>query len=544
MTVTADAPAAAPASESTAPAPVPTGLAAILGSGDHKVVGRLWLVVAMVQLVLVGVVNLLVSAERIDSSSFDVLGKHWIVQADTFRFVGLVFLFVLPLTIAVATTIVPLQVGAATLAFPRAAAAAAWTFLLGGGLMVAAYAIHGGPDGTDAKGNALFAASFVLVLLALLVAWTCIATTVIAMRTRGMRLARVPLFAWSALIAGTVWVLTVPVLLGLAVLSYLDVRYHGYLGDGAATTYARIAWAFGTPAVYALAIPVLGFVGSVVPVFFQTRHQQHRQALGLIGAFGALSVGAWTIPSLTGATRWLYEGPWIVVSFAVLVPILGLLGLWALTARQGKLSFGSPLLYAAFATVLLLLGAAAGAVEAIKPIKTSVRGPGTPLYGTAWSSGILALVALAATTAMVGAIVYWAPKLLGRRLPEAGSGLVAVLLFLGSLVVGLPDLVAGFLGATSSARFAPAEHASTIEHVFLVGTIGNALLLLAGGLFVALLLKASLGGGAPEADPWHGHTLEWATASPPVTGNFTELPAITSEAPLYDARHRPEEADA
>ena len=184
-----------------------------------------------------------------------MLGKHWIVQADTFRFVGLVFLFVIPLTIAVATVIVPLQVGASTLAFPRAAAAAAWTYLLGGGLLVAAYAIHGGPDGTDARGNALFVVAFVLVLLALLLAWICIATTVVTLRTTGMRLTRVPLFAWSALVAGSVWVLTLPVLIGLAVLSYLDVRYHGFFGADAASGYARIAWAFGTPAVYAMAHP-------------------------------------------------------------------------------------------------------------------------------------------------------------------------------------------------------------------------------------------------------------------------------------------------
>ena len=124
----------------------------------------------------------------------------------------------------------PLQVGASTVAFPRAAAAAAWTYLLGGGLLVAAYAIHGGPDGTDARGNALFVSAFVLVLLALLIAWICIATTVVTLRTTGMRLTRVPLFAWSALVAGSVWVLTLPVLIGLAVLSYLDVRYQGILG--------------------------------------------------------------------------------------------------------------------------------------------------------------------------------------------------------------------------------------------------------------------------------------------------------------------------
>ena len=43
-------------------------------------------------------------------------------------------------------------------------------------------------------------------------------------------------------------------------------------------------------------------------------------------------------------------------------------------------------------------------------------------------------------------------------------------------------------------------------------------------------------GEGPGDDPWDGHTLEWATSSPPAIGHFASLPPITSEA-LYDARH-------
>ena len=61
--------------------------------------------------------------------------------------------------------------------------------------------------------------------------------------------------------------------------------------------------------------------------------------------------------------------------------------------------------------------------------------------------------------------------------------------------------------------------------------------------FVGLLLGAARSRDLPGDDPWGGHTLEWATSSPPPVGNFASLPPITSEAPLYDARHA-EEAPA
>jgi cytochrome c oxidase subunit 1 len=39
------------------------------------------------------------------------------------------------------------------------------------------------------------------------------------------------------------------------------------------------------------------------------------------------------------------------------------------------------------------------------------------------------------------------------------------------------------------------------------------------------------------ADPWGANSLEWWTTSPPPHHNFTSLPAIRSERPVFDARH-------
>jgi heme/copper-type cytochrome/quinol oxidase subunit 1 len=543
MTVTADAPAAAPASETTTAALAPTGFAAVLGSGDHKVVGRLWLVAALAHMALVGVVSVLLSAERVDSGVFDVLGADWVVQAETFRFIAGIFLFALPLTIGLALVVVPLQVGASTIAFPRAAAGAAWTYLLGGGLLLGAYAIDGGPGGTDVDGIELFLVAFGLVVLSQVVAWICLVTTVFALRAPGLRVTRVPLFAWSIVVAGGVWLLTLPVLTGLSVLSFLDVRYDGFLGSTETALHDRIAWVFHPPTLYALAIPALGIIGSIIPVFGQTRHQRHRVAIGLIGAFGALTLGAWTAPSLEGDLPWLYDGPWVVVSIAALVPVLGLVGLWALTLRQGRPVLKSPLLFAVAALLLLLLGLAAGGVQAIEAVETIVDGPSTTLFGTAWSTGVTALLLLATATALLGGVVYWAPMVVGSLVPEGGARLVATLVFLGTAVGCIAELAAGLLGQPGTVALAAAEHTGALETLGLTTTVADGALVAGGLLFVLLLARAAASATDPGDDPWSGHTLEWATASPPPVGNFASLPKITSEAPLYDARHG-QEADA
>ncbi len=66
------------------------------------------------------------------------------------------------------------------------------------------------------------------------------------------------------------------------------------------------------------------------------------------------------------------------------------------------------------------------------------------------------------------------------------------------------------------------------------GAIAVAILTIAG---VLLLLRGFTKGELAGDDPWEGHTLEWATTSPPPDGNFTApLPEITSDRPLLDLR--------
>lgn len=550
MTVTEDAPAAAPAAlEPPAATPAPTGLAAILGSGDHKVVGRLWIVASLFHLLLAGLAALAVAAEKIDLSGVDLVDADWLGPLYAYRSIAAAFLFLLPLTIGLATAIVPLQVGASTIAFPRAATAAVWTYLLGGGLLVGAFAIQGGPFGTDVDGVRLFVASFALVLIAQVVAWVCIATTVLSLRVPGLSMVRVPLFAWSNLIAATVWIITLPVLAGITALAYLDVRYgggQGIFGGGQATLYPRIAWAFGTPAVYAFAIPALGVVGTVLPVFAQARHQQHRIAQGLIGAFGALSVGAWAVPGYGSEPyHWLYEGPWVVVSFAIVLPVLGLLGLWGLTAMKGKLSLGSPLLFGVAALLMLVVGLLAGAVQAVEPLETMVDGDGgTPLYGTSWSSSVAAYIGLATAIALLGAVVFWAPKLVGRLFPESATRAIALVLLAGTVLWAFPELIAGLMGQPALPLAEILDNVSTIEGLNIATLLGGVVLALGLAGLLALFVSAARSDELPGDDPWAGHTLEWATSSPPPVGNFASLPEITSEAPLYDARHRSEEGSA
>ena len=538
MTVT-EAPRDAAVEAAAAPslsAP-PTGLAAVVGSGDPRTIGKLFVGTSLLFLIASGVAGALVGFEQYDSAGSEIFGADTAVRVFTLHSTAALFLGVLPLLLGLATVVVPLQVGSSTVAFPRATAAAYWVWLVAGGLVLASYAIDGGPFGTELDAVGLYVAGLIAVVVALAVATVSVVTTVATLRAPGMSLRRTPLFSWSVLVGGSVWLLTLPVLAGMLLLAFVDLRYgqQQFMG-GSAGVYDRVAWMFWQPTLYVVAVPALGIIADVVPVFARRRHQRHRTAMFLLGAAAALGFGAWaqlgaSVDGSTASAPWLFELPWIAVGFAAIVPVLGLLGLWTATLFAGKIRFGTPLVLSLFAGLLLFVGIAAGGATVIDALD---------LDGTTWMTAQATLVLLGSLLAGLAGVAFWAPKLYGKLLPDGATRLGGTLVFLGALLAAVPQAVAGLL---SQGRFVAGGVAAvdggdldTVELLDLLSAVGLAVVVL-GGLVVALTLAKRRSGEGPGDDPWDGHTLEWTTASPPAVGHFATVPEITSEAPLYDARH-------
>ncbi len=545
MTVT-EAPRAAAPEAAPAPslAPQPTGLAAIVGSGDPRTIGKLFIGTSLLFLLVSGVSGAFASAQQ---ATIDVTGPDafdaGLARLATLHATAGLFLGVLPLLLGLATAVVPLQIGAATVAFPRASAAAFWTWLTAGGIVLASYALGGGPFAPGSKDTAtsLYVAALAVVVIALTVATVSVVTTVLTLRAPGMSLRRTPLFSWSMLVAGSVWVLTLPVLGALLLLSYVDLNYGKQFLGGAGGLFNHIGWTLWQPTLYAFAVPALGIVADVVPVFARRRHQSHRGAMFLIGLYGALAFGAWAMPGFTldgsgnPPTPWANEFPWMVVGFLAVLPVLGLLALWTLTLVAGRPRLGTPLVLSLFAGFLLLAGTAAGAATGIDTLG---------LAGTSWMTAQSEVVLAGALVAALAGISFWAPKLYGKLLPDGLMRLAATLLFLGALAAGVTLAIAGTLDqfrlAGGGIIHVASADVDTVKMLDQIAAGGLAVATLGGLLALgAIVARKRTGPEGPGDDPWDGHTLEWTTTSPPPVGNFASLPEITSEAPLYDARYGP-----
>jgi heme/copper-type cytochrome/quinol oxidase subunit 1 len=536
-----------------------TSVVRVLTTSDHKVIGRLLVGSSLLGLLIVGALGAVLGFERIDGDG-TVLPDDALTQLFAGYRVGLVEAAVLPLLLGVCVLAVPLQLGARSLAFPRVAAAGFWAWLGGIVLVIVALANNGGPFGGQADMVGLYLAGNALALIGLTAVAATVATSVLTTRAPGMRMRRVPLFSWGALVASLGLVLVLPVAVGVHVYLYVDYQY---TRDGFGGSSGILDWTFYLltgPVLPLFALPAVGFVAELIPVVLRKRLPMRFVALAGLGLVGVAALAGVTQQDVINVP-WRGEGLSFehirakigdVITFGVLVllPLVGLLLVLAIGAFAAKpekrgAKVPKPNLIAPFGLAFagiqfVVLGIAASALNSIDDLG---------LQGTVFEEGATVAVVYGAVAAGLGAVAYWIPKLTGRTLPtKAIAGLTP--LALGAAALGsIPYLVAGFTDQPGSAAVysndGPGELLNTLA------AVGHALMFLVVLLFAGLVIPAFLGltgasGGADAAsdNPWDAHTLEWGSPSPAPADNYADTPTVMSPEPLLDLKAAPDFATA
>lgn len=516
--------AADAADSAVRPYVAPTGLAAWLTTGDHKRIGRLYIGFALLLGLATAVVGGLLSLERLDSATV-VLPEDSVGQMLSLYRIGFPFLVVVPLLLGLAIAVVPLQVGAQGIAFPRAAALSFWGWLLGGGLVIGAYAANGGPGGGNSEAVKLFLTAFALLLLSLVTAAICLATTVITGRPAGMRVDRVPAFAWSALVWAAGLVLSLPVVLGIVILLAIDHRYGRAVFGGNFGVAKYIDMAIRQPQIYLYVVPVLGIVGDIVATLTRARQAMRGVLFGGIGLAVLLGVGVDMQQSTNPDVR--NQFLFIAASVAFVLPVVMVLGWSALALKNGKVKATASLAFAMLSLLLLLAAAAAGALTGFESLD---------LVGSAWENGHFNLVLGAGVLGGLAGLFHWWPKLTGKLVSDALAKLLVLPALGGVVLISVLELGLGIVDGVPADRLK--ETGSDLgEAAGVAGLVGQLLVLLAVLGAAGLLLRSWKNGEDAGDDPWDGQTLEWATTSPAPVANFAEATVVRSPEPLFDLKH-------
>jgi cytochrome c oxidase subunit I len=536
-------------SDVVAPVPVPhdavrpRGLGVWLTTTDHKRIGLMY-ITSSLAFFLVAVTFAMLMKTQLIRPDNTLLSPEEYNQIFSMHGTTMVFLFAMPMLIGLANYLVPLQIGARDMAFPRMNAVSYWVFLFGGLLLYSSFLFGGALDtGWFSYATLTLKAysphdgvTFWTVSLALLGASSIMGAvnfivTCLRFRARGMGLWQMPIFSVATFINSFLILFAFPSLTAAIAMLYLDRQYGTSFfdpaGGGDPVIWQHLFWFFGHPEVYILVLPAFGIMSEVVPVFSRKPLFGRESMIVMLAIIGFLGFVVWAHHMFATGLPTLFNVIMAGTSMLIAIPTGVKIFNWLATMWGGALRFKTPLLFACGLIALFTIGGITGVMQAAVPFDWQVE-------DTYFIVGHLHNVLIAGTVfAVFAGIYYWFPKVTGRLLNDRIGKVQFWMTVVGFSVTFLPMYALGLMGMPRRVyTYAPDVGWGTLN---LISSVGGYFLAASFLLLIYNLVRSARRGEVAGDNPWHAWTLEWAASSPPPHGNFTALPPIHSERPLWDA---------
>jgi cytochrome c oxidase subunit I len=531
-----------------------------LFSTNHKDIGTMYLVFAIVAGLIGGAMSGLIRWELAEPGIGPLLSLPWIHDVEaakhhydvlvTYHGLIMIFFMVMPAMIGgFGNWFVPLMIGAPDMAFPRMNNISFWLLPVSFTLAMISFLVPGAGDHNGFGGGwTLYAPlstnwgngqayhdgpamDFLILSLHIAGASSILGainfiTTIFNMRAPGMTLHRMPLFVWSILV--TVWllVLALPVLAGALTMLLTDRNFHTNFfnpaGGGDPVMYQHLFWFFGHPEVYILILPAFGMVSQIVSTF------SRKPVFGYLGmAYAMVSIGligfvVWAHHMYTVGMGLDLEAYFIAATMVIAVPTGIKIFSWIATMWGGSIDFKVPMLWAMGFIFLFTIGGVTGVMLANSGFDTSAH---DTYFVVAHFHYVLSL---GAVFGIFGGFFYWIPKMSGYRYNGFLAGLQFWIMFIGVNVIFMPQHFLGYQGAPRRHVDYPDAYAPWN----LVSSYGYAITAVGVLLFLVVLVEMFLVKRKAGANPWGegANTLEWSLSSPPPFHQFNELPVIKPDA--------------
>jgi cytochrome c oxidase subunit 1 len=573
----------------TAPKVEETGLWSWLTTIDHKRIAKLYGVTSFILFLFGGLEALLIRIQLARPQN-DVVDAQRYNELFTMHGTTMIFLVLMPLSVAFFNLLVPLQIGARDVAFPRLNAFSYWTFLLGALMLnIPVLAALPGIFGTMANTaftnlfgstalNGLQAAlsglpfanavpdqgwygyspltqrlfsghqidywAFGLQLLgvASMAGAFNFIVTIINLRAPGMTMMRMPIFCWATLVTAVLIIMAFPAITIALFLLTFD-RYGGThfynafnIADGTLVStggdpmlWQHLFWIFGHPEVYIMILPAFGIVSEIIPIFSRKPLFGYAVMVYALAAIAFLGFGVWAHHMFTTGLSATPVAAFAATSMLIAIPTGVKIFNWTGTMWGGSLTFPTAMLFAVGLVSQFVIGGLSGVMHAVVPIDTHQN---DSYFVVAHFHYVLFGGTL---FALFAAMYFWWPKIFGKMLDERIGKVHFWLTFIGFNLTFFPM---HFLGLAGMPR---RYHSYSFESGWwfwnAIATLGALLIGVSVLVLLINMLRTAQSTEQAPANPWDAATLEWAVPSPPPVYNFRIIPQITHRDQLWHDKY-------
>jgi cytochrome c oxidase subunit 1 len=450
--------------------------------------------------------------------------------------------------------LIPLQVGARDMASPFMNMLSYWFFFLSSVVLVSSLFVDGGPASAgwtvypplsalpkaipgSGTGMTLWLVAIVLFIFSSLLGGINYITTVLNMRTKGMKMTRMPLTIWAFLITAVLGLLSFPVLLGAGLLLIFDRSFGTsfYLNEivaefaggiervgGSPVLYQHLFWFLGHPEVYIILLPALGITSEVIATNSRKPIFGYRAMIGSILAIAFLSFIVWGHHMFVTGMNPFLGSVFMLGTLIIAVPSAVKTFNYMATLWKGNLVLTPAMMFAIGLVSFFISGGLTGIYLGNAALDIN-------LHDTYFVVAHFHLVmGSAAIFGMLSGIYHWFPRMYGRMMNKTLGYFHFWLTLISAYCVFFPMHFMGLAGVPR--RY----YANTAYDQFNVFVDMNQFITIAaiiGGaaqiLFLFNFFYSIFKGKRAPQNPWHSNTLEWTAPVEHIHGNWPgEIPHV------------------
>ena len=519
---------------------------------DHKMIGKQYLISGIIWAIIGALFSVFFRLQLgFPDESFEILKLlgHWSQGGKitpeayyaliTMHGTILVF-FVLTagLSGTFANILIPLQIGARDMASPFMNMISYWMFFVASLVMMSSLFIQTGPAAGgwvtypplsalkeasigSGLGMDLWIISMILFVASQLLGGLNYISTILNMRTKGMKMTRLPLTIWALLFTAVLGVLSFPVLVSGVVLLIFD-RQAGtsfYLSEifiqgkalpnigGSPVLYQHLFWFLGHPEVYIVMLPGMGIASELLstnsrkPIFGYMA-----MVISLIG-ITSLAFLVWAHHMFVSGMSPFLGSIFVLLTLLIAIPSAIKSFNWLTTIYKGNLRLNVPMLFSLGFVSVFISGGLTGIFVGNSAIDIH-------LHDTYFVTAHFHLImGVAAFFGMFAGIYHWFPKMYGRFMNSTLGYIHFFGTFIGSYLIFWPMHYEGLAGYARryydySAWQTFKQFAGINEFITIVVIITFFLQLLFVFNFFMSIYK---GRKVTNKNPWDSNTLEWTT---------------------------------